>query len=117
MALLEMLLTPWTLVALGGLLVVSYLYDYLVTFAPLRRFPAPFAAQFSNLWLLRVCRRGDRYDTVDKLHKKMGKFVRIQPNHVSIADDEAINAVYGHGNGFLKSYGASPSKTFFYKPN
>ncbi|PTB37142.1 uncharacterized protein TrAFT101_010875 [Trichoderma asperellum] len=103
MALIENLLSPWTLVALGGLVVVSYLYQFLVTYAPLRRFPAPFPAQFSNLWLLNVCRRGDRYDTVDKLHKKMGKFVRIQPNHVSIADDEAINAVYGHGNGFLKS--------------
>ena len=74
MALIENLLSPWTLVALGGLLVSSYLYQFLVTFAPLNRFPAPFPAQFSNLWLLSVCRRGNRYETVDKLHKKMGKF-------------------------------------------
>jgi benzoate 4-monooxygenase len=29
--------------------------------------------------------------------------VRIQPNHVSVADDKAIPAIYGHGNGFLKA--------------
>ncbi|OAF63087.1 hypothetical protein VC83_00592 [Pseudogymnoascus destructans] len=32
-----------------------------------------------------------------------GKLVRIAPNHVSIADDSAIQPVYGHGNGFLES--------------
>lgn len=106
MALIEYALSPWAIVALAGALVASYLYQYFVTYAPLRRFAAPFPAQFSNLWLLSVCRRGDRYATVDKLHKKLGKFVRIQPNHVSIADDEAINLVYGHSNGFLKSYGS-----------
>ncbi|KKP00744.1 benzoate 4-monooxygenase [Trichoderma harzianum] len=103
MALIEYALSPWAIVALAGALVASYLYQYFVTYGPLRRFAAPFPAQFSNLWLLSVCRRGNRYATVDKLHKKLGKFVRIQPNHVSIADDEAINLVYGHSNGFLKS--------------
>lgn len=39
---------------------------------------------------------------MDDLHKKYGKVVRIQPNHVSIADDSAIPIIYGHGNGFLK---------------
>ena len=29
--------------------------------------------------------------------------VRIAPNHVSIADHEALNPVYGHGTGSLKS--------------
>ena len=45
-----------------------------------------------------------RYLTVDEAHKTHGDFVRIQPNHVSIANVNAINAIYGHGNGngFLK---------------
>ncbi len=42
---------------------------------------------------------------MDEAHKKYGKFVRIQPNHVSIADADAIQIVYGHGNGFLKRFG------------
>lgn len=49
------------------------------------------------------CRRGKRYLAVDHAHKKLGKVVRIQPNHVSIADDAAIQTIYGHGNGFLKA--------------
>jgi benzoate 4-monooxygenase len=80
-----------------------YFFPYLVTYRHLRHVPAPFPAQFSDLWLLRVCRRGDRYKTVDEIHKKLGPIVRIQPNHVSINDDAAIQVVYGHGNGFLKS--------------
>lgn len=35
-------------------------------------------------------------------HKKYGTLVRIAPNHVSVADAEAIPVIYGHGNGFLK---------------
>ncbi|KAF7510923.1 hypothetical protein GJ744_005753 [Endocarpon pusillum] len=49
------------------------------------------------------CRRGRRYKTVDDVHKRLGPVVRIQPNHVSIADPDAIQSVYGHGNGFTKS--------------
>jgi len=69
----------------------------------LRDIPGPLAAKFTNLWLLWQARQGIRYKSVDKAHKKYGTFVRIQPDHVSIADEAAINAVYGHGNGFLKS--------------
>lgn len=103
MAVVSFLLSPWAPVALLFGLVAYYIYPYLVTYRHLRRIPAPFPAQFTNWWLLLVCRRGDRYDTVDKLHEKLGPVVRIQPNHVSLNDDQAIQVVYGHGNGFLKS--------------
>ena len=80
-----------------------YFRPYFVTYDHLRGIPAPFPAQFTNWWLLSVCRRGKRYLIVDEVHKRLGPVVRIQPNHVSINDDEAINAIYGHGNGFLKA--------------
>lgn len=32
-----------------------------------------------------------------------GPFVRIAPNHVSIAEPDALGIVYAHGNGALKS--------------
>lgn len=102
MAIVNLFLSPWAILAAPVLLAAWYLYPYLVTYAHLKDIPAPFPAQFSNLWLLFVCRRGDRYLTVDEVHKKLGPVVRIQPNHVSVADDEAINVIYGHGNGFLK---------------
>lgn len=103
MAIINLLLTPWALAAVPLLVAVYYLYPYLVTYGHLRNIPAPFPAQFSNLWLLSVCRRGNRYQVVDEIHKKLGPVVRIQPDHVSVADDKAIQVIYGHGNGFLKS--------------
>ncbi|KKY13394.1 putative benzoate 4-monooxygenase [Diplodia seriata] len=96
---LDALFTPWALLALP---VLYYLLPYLRDKA-IRDIPAPFPAQFSNLWLLWQVRKGCRYLAVHAAHKKLGKFVRIQPHHVSIADVDAIPLIYGHGNGFLKS--------------
>ncbi|CAI4216055.1 unnamed protein product [Parascedosporium putredinis] len=103
MAIASLLTSEWAPVALVGAVVAYYLVPYFVTFSNLRDIPAPFPAKFSNLWLLSVCRRGNRYEVVDKMHKKYGKVVRIAPNHISVADAGAINTIYGHGNGFLKS--------------
>ncbi|KAI5462049.1 cytochrome P450 [Mariannaea sp. PMI_226] len=93
----------WIIPAALVVVLASYLYEYFITFSHLRGLPAPFPAQFSNLWLLYVCRRGERYKVMHKLHKELGPVIRIAPNHVSIADDDAIPVIYGHGNGFLKS--------------
>ncbi|KAI9694401.1 MAG: hypothetical protein M1822_000017 [Bathelium mastoideum] len=96
---LSILFSPWTLLALP---IVYYILPYLRNWS-IKDVPAPFPAAFTNLWLLYQCRHGRRYAAVDDAHKKYGTLVRIQPNHVSIADPEAIPAIYGHGNGFLKS--------------
>ncbi|KAJ5164606.1 uncharacterized protein N7500_006436 [Penicillium coprophilum] len=86
-----------------ALLLVYYISTYLFKNKDLSDIPAasPWAA-LTRLWLLREARFGRRYLTIDKAHQKHGDMVRIQPNHVSIANVEAINAIYGHGNGFLK---------------
>jgi benzoate 4-monooxygenase len=99
MAIVDLLLTPWTPVVL---FLAYYLIPYLLNTAAIS-IPAPFPAQFSNLWLVLQARLGHRYLSVHKLHAKYGTFVRIAPNHISIASDLAIPLVYGHGNGFLKS--------------
>ncbi|KAF2277506.1 cytochrome P450 3A3 [Westerdykella ornata] len=96
---LTMLLSPWTIFLLP---VLYYLLPYLRN-CSLRRIPGPFPAPFSNLWLMYQARRGRRYLAVDDAHKKYGVLVRIAPNHVSVADADAIPQIYGHGNGFLKS--------------
>ncbi|KAL7623763.1 hypothetical protein AAE478_005316 [Parahypoxylon ruwenzoriense] len=103
MGLVDQLSWPWAL-GLGCIAVaVYYIYPYFATYGHLRGIPAPFLAQFTNWWLLITCRRGKRYLIVHEAHDKLGPVVRLQPNHVSIADDEAIPIIYGHGNGFLKS--------------
>ncbi|RHZ73123.1 hypothetical protein CDV55_108553 [Aspergillus turcosus] len=97
------LVTPQTTgFILLGLLAAYYIIPYLQK-GHLRDIPSPSFAAVSNLWLLLQARRGHRFLKVDEAHKKYGKLVRIAPRHVSIADDDAIQAIYGHGNGFLKS--------------
>jgi benzoate 4-monooxygenase len=100
MAVADFLISPYTIPVA---IVLFFLVPYLTSNTALRAIPGPFAAKFSKLWLLLQARKGRRYLSVDEAHKKYGKLVRIQPDHVSIADDSAINIVYGHGNGFLKS--------------
>ncbi|KAL4900767.1 hypothetical protein BDW74DRAFT_170549 [Aspergillus multicolor] len=88
--------------ALLGLLAAYYVLPYLQTWR-LSDIPAPGFAAWSNFWLLLQTRLGHRFISVDNAHKKYGKLVRIAPRQVSIADDAAIQAIYGHGNGFLKA--------------
>src|SRR4051812_11011807 len=96
------LLLPNLHLILPSLLLVYYLIPYLFSNTAQRSIPGPFAAKFSNLWLLWQCRQGRRFLAVDEAHRKYGTFVRIQPNHVSVADAEVLPLIYGHGNGFLK---------------
>ncbi|KAF9520852.1 hypothetical protein BS47DRAFT_1378642 [Hydnum rufescens UP504] len=65
--------------------------------------PGPLVAKFSDIWLSRKAVLGDRSGEVHRAHQKYGKIVRIAPNHISVADPEAIRSIYAHGNGSLKS--------------
>lgn len=100
MSIADYILSPY---AIPVALVLFWLVPYLTSNTELRAVPGPFAAKFSNLWLLLQARQGKRYLSVNEAHKKYGKLVRIQPDHVSVADESAIQHIYGHGNGFLKS--------------
>jgi benzoate 4-monooxygenase len=95
---LSVFLTPYSLFIIP---LLYYILPWLRN-QSIRDVPGPRVAAFSNLWLLLQCRLGKRYLAVDQAHKKYGPLIRIQPHHVSIADEEAINVVYGHGNGFIK---------------
>ncbi|KAJ7275606.1 cytochrome P450 monooxygenase [Mycena rebaudengoi] len=46
---------------------------------------------------------GHRSEVIHKMHLKYGRFVRISPSEVSVADPEALGIVYAHGNDALKS--------------
>ncbi|CAE6503614.1 unnamed protein product [Rhizoctonia solani] len=88
----------------GALLIAYYVIPYLLDPHDYRRrFSGPLAAPLSNLWLSRSTSSGHHCETLHTLHEKYGKFVRIGPNHISIADPNALDAVYGHSNGLLKS--------------
>ena len=69
----------------------------------LRAIPGPTLAKLSDAWLARVAASGHRSEEVHKLHEKYGPVVRIAPNHVSIADPDALQIIYAHGGQTLKS--------------
>ncbi len=93
---------PNLLITLGVVFVTTQVFLPFFTNWHAAFVPGPFLAKFTDLWLLLQAKRGNRYEVVHALHKKHGKFVRLAPNHVSIADHEALQAVYGHSTGTLK---------------
>ncbi|KAE9401944.1 cytochrome P450 monooxygenase pc-bph [Gymnopus androsaceus JB14] len=83
---------------------LSFLFiPYLLDQHHLLTIPGPFLAKFSDLWLTYISVQGHRSETVHSLHEKYGPVVRIAPNHVSIATPDALQTIYAHGNGALKS--------------
>jgi len=95
---------PVLIAGLFALVVIRlYIYPFFIKHASLRDIPGPAIAKLSDLWLFRTQRRGQRSLAVDALHREHGTFVRIQPNHISIASDAAIKPIYGHSAGLLKS--------------
>lgn len=102
MGLLSFFISPWIACTIPVWFILYYTIPYFTTHKALSRVPGPFPAKFSNLWVALSARRGQKFAAVDSAHRKYGKVVRIGFNHVSIADERALNVVYGHGNGFLK---------------
>ncbi|KJZ77588.1 Benzoate 4-monooxygenase [Hirsutella minnesotensis 3608] len=88
---------------LGIVALVAYYVILTLTLRYGRKIPGPFPAAFTNMWAMYHARRRQFSLAVDLAHQKYGKVIRIQPNHFSIADVNAIQVIYGHGNGFLKS--------------
>ncbi|CAE7179426.1 unnamed protein product, partial [Rhizoctonia solani] len=89
---------------LGALALAFYVVPYLLDPYEYRhRFPGPPLARFTNWWMSVLVRTGHHSEFVQKLHGKYGTFVRLGPNHISISDPNALEIVYGHGSGLLKS--------------
>ncbi|KAG6377465.1 cytochrome P450 [Boletus reticuloceps] len=92
------------LAALPVAVILAHFIPYLLDPFNQRRIPGPILAKFSDFWLGWTASQGHRSEVVHRLHEKYGTFVRLAPNHVSIADPAALQTVYAHGNGTLKSH-------------
>ncbi|KAH7337155.1 cytochrome P450 monooxygenase pc-bph [Rhizoctonia solani] len=89
--------------AAAAILAAYYVLPYLLDpYNYRRRFSGPWLASFTNQWMANAA-QGAHTEIVRKLHEKYGTFVRIGPNHISIADPEAHEAVYGHASGLIKA--------------
>ncbi|KAJ6617332.1 hypothetical protein B0H10DRAFT_1797598, partial [Mycena sp. CBHHK59/15] len=70
---------------------ISYRLSWL---HPLHSFPGPWSYRISNLRIAQVITSGSRHATIQALHLKYGKFVRIGPNTLSINSRSAVAPIY-----------------------
>lgn len=92
-------------------LILYFVLPYFTSNKQLKGIPGPFVAKFSNTWIALGARKGKKFAWVHWAHEKYGAIVRVGHNHVSIAEPEGLQVVYGHGNGFLKEC-VSPARTY-----
>lgn len=84
------------------LLVFSkFLWNYVRS--PLKSFPGPPSASFTNIWRFQDVFRGRCDITHLNLHRKFGPAVRMGPNVLSLSDPTMIKVVYTARNPWLKS--------------
>ncbi|KAM5345061.1 hypothetical protein ACJ41O_010923 [Fusarium nematophilum] len=84
---------PLVALALVSLFVVFCLIPYFLS--PLRRYPGPFLARWTNLWRLYLVWTQEYQWTIKKLHEKHGPIVRIGPNLLDLDYPELIKTLYG----------------------
>ncbi|KAM0543294.1 hypothetical protein ACHAPJ_012378 [Fusarium lateritium] len=71
--------------------------------SPLKSFPGPFWAKFTDIWRLWDYWKTTQIQSHQELHKKLGPAVRIGPNMISLSDPGLLKAVYSTRGNFVKS--------------
>ncbi|EXA37042.1 hypothetical protein FOVG_11340 [Fusarium oxysporum f. sp. pisi HDV247] len=70
--------------------------------SPLRPYPGPLFAKWTNLWRLYQVRTQKYQWTIQDLHKKYGPIIRIGPNLLDLDYPELIKIIYGTDHRWLK---------------
>ncbi|KAJ6012324.1 hypothetical protein N7522_002679 [Penicillium canescens] len=76
--------------------VYSSMLVYRGFFHRLGKFPGPFFARLSNLYLTIMSSKLSLYKEIGSLHETYGDYVRTGPTELSIADPAAVQAIYGN---------------------
>ncbi|KAJ9418044.1 cytochrome P450 [Fusarium oxysporum] len=71
--------------------------------SPLRPYPGPLFAKWTNLWRLYQVRTQKYQWTIQDLHKKYGPIIRIGPNLLDLDYPELIKIIYGTDHRWLKT--------------
>ncbi|OQU97967.1 hypothetical protein CLAIMM_03817 [Cladophialophora immunda] len=96
----------------SALLYTLSLVIYRLYFHPLAKYPGPFWAKVTNWYSVYHAAVGDRHLQIYWAHQKyvnkafayrIGKFVRVAPNLVTINDPAAIKDIYGVNQNVRKS--------------
>ena len=81
---------------------ITALVFWELIFSPLRAFPGPFAARFTNIWRAIATTSGHIDRTHIEWHHKYGSAVRVGPNTISISDPNLIRVIYATKNAWPK---------------
>ncbi|CVL08128.1 related to pisatin demethylase / cytochrome P450 monooxygenase [Fusarium mangiferae] len=71
--------------------------------SPLRKYPGPPVAGWTNLWRLRTVLEGSYHVKIKELHEKYGPVVRIGPNTLDFDLPELIKTIYGTDGKWKKT--------------
>ncbi|KAH6843270.1 cytochrome P450 [Chaetomium sp. MPI-CAGE-AT-0009] len=71
--------------------------------SPLKKYPGPFLAGWTNLWRLWQVISGEYAPRMKKLHEKYGPIVRIGPNLLDLDIPELYRVIYGTDGKWVKS--------------
>ncbi|KAI9039403.1 cytochrome P450 [Aspergillus affinis] len=81
--------------------------------SPLRSFPGPFLAGWTNLWRMFHVRQGQSQRVIQELHRKYGPVVRIAPNVLDLDIPDLIRTIYSTKADYVKTefYHGSSAKS------
>ncbi|KAK5170590.1 uncharacterized protein LTR77_005179 [Saxophila tyrrhenica] len=85
--------------AIVSLVLLWYVGSFIAS--PLREYPGPFLAKFTDWW--RVANTVDSHNIALRLHEKYGPVVRMGPNVLSISDATYAKIIYSTRGNYLKS--------------
>ncbi|KAH8901269.1 cytochrome P450 monooxygenase-like protein [Thozetella sp. PMI_491] len=92
-------LSDWELAALVGWHLAGLYTSMLVyraLFHRLYHYPGPFLSRLTNFYITALsAKKLHLFEEVRRLHVLYGDYVRIGPSELSIADPEAVRAIYG----------------------
>ncbi|OAG40198.1 hypothetical protein AYO21_05481 [Fonsecaea monophora] len=84
--------------------IYTSLIVYRLFFNPLNKIPGPFWARLSRFDLaFRVASKRNTYQHLLAMHQKYGKFVRLDPNGISVAHPDGVEVINGVKSKCTKS--------------
>ncbi|KAL6703023.1 hypothetical protein ACN47E_010299 [Coniothyrium glycines] len=112
--LLHLLASPVLMLAtLSGaaVLYISLVILYRVTLHPLARYPGPFCAKITDIYLAYYAYKGSRHLAFAAAHARYGAYVRLGPNLLSVNTATGLKSIYGFRANVKKGdfYKAFPS--------
>ena len=91
------------LLLLSVIVIGQLIWGTVSCYLRLRKFPGPFLASVSDLWLFRRFSRKEAWTTIStELHQKYGPVVRYGPNRLAFGDPAAIHTILATHNVFEK---------------